>query len=338
MTEQDNPHNQHPPQEFTQRFIDAVGSVQDYNNRNTGLGYAVSGMFSFLMPDDETTQPRVSPKDKADMEKELVSLLQTDELAQMGVSLVDSNAPYGERIDFEDDDTRQKLPSTLVMLITDGETFRDSLLELNPTPEQKDKVAGGVNSILANTAGMVEAAIQVRGTVDPDHEASQGHLNGFIDDQLNMFMDLSPALVRRGFGEGGAFNVLADYSARHSAGTLDDYVGAKSKGLTSPMPSQWVMDGTPEFVSSRWTEVFEYLKQLRDREESSTYFTELFNKLRADFDTSNKWLEGDTEDKNRQGYLDTYIEPLKAEMAELSKVWEKDFPLENGFYLSEQQA
>lgn len=340
MTEKTNPHNQEPPHEFTQRFIDAVSSVEAYNNKNTGLGFAVSGMVRFLIPEHVADQPKVSPKDQADMEKELVSLLQTDELREMGITLFDSSESTGELVEFGEDGGNAeatKYPSKLIMLITDGELFGDSLNKLNPNAEQKSQVSSGVNSILANTVGLVEIASNIRGEVDAGHEPPQTHLEGFIDDQLNMFMELAPRLVEKGLGGGEAFKLLAEYSARNSAGTLDDYLEAKGKGWLSERgfgPDKWAMDASPEYLNKRWNEVFNHLKDLRDRDEPSPYFSELFNKVRLDFDTSNNWLEGNTDDENRKQYIGTYIEPLKVEMAELSKVWAEEFPLENSFYLS----
>ena len=346
MPERIQGHEQDP--EFTQRFIDAVGSVNEYNEKHTGIGYAVNSMVSFFLAsikdeDDELKQPEVSDEDKAAMEKELVALLQTDELAAMGITLFDSNAPGIKEADFSESGKGEdgKPPSSLIMLITDGDKFKDALYGLKPTPEQKDLVAAGVNSLLANTVELVQAAYAFKKPEDMSEGLAEDTVKKVVNQQLDMFMELSPALVEQGFGQVGAFGKLADYAARHSAGTLADYRGAEAHGWlheTGYGPAQWPMDIGAERLHERWLEVFDFLKGLRDREEPSPYFTELFNKLRADFDASCQWLEGDDHTvsaSDTTGYSASYIQPLKTEMTALAEVWGTQFPLENSFYLSE---
>ncbi|HZL07879.1 MAG TPA: hypothetical protein VFC50_01655 [Candidatus Dormibacteraeota bacterium] len=295
MDEKIQTHNQEPDPEFAQRFIDAVGSVAEYNDKHTGQRSMVTGLLGLFRVEGEPEQPQLSAKDKADMERDLVAMLQADELAEMGVTLFDTNDRGIEEADFSEPDEaaegeEAKRPSFLLMLITDGDKFKETLGKLNPADEQREKVAGGVDLILSNTVSFIQSAydfdkpedMSEDGATEPDHRT--------VDDQLDLFMELSPALVAQGFGKGGAYKTLAEYAARHASGTLAEYREAEVKGLLDG-PARWVGDSSPDDLRGKWTQGFDLLKRLRDREEPSPFFTELFSQLRADFDTARNWLD-----------------------------------------------
>jgi len=325
---------------FTQRFSDAVASVQEYNSKHTGISHIAQGLFSMFRTEEED-QPAVSPTDQADMEKELVALLQADELEAMGVTLFDSKEPGIKKVEFTESETGDEtegekdseFPSMLVMLITDADKFTDTVYKLNPTPEQQKQVESGINTILSSAVGLIEAAYPYEKPDSMSDEAADEAVRKVTEDQINMFMELNTALVAQGLDGGGACKKMQEYTARYAAGTLADYREAEKMNLLQEAfgPAQWPMDANPEFLNSKWSEAFSLLRSLRDREKPSPYFTELFMKLRTDFDKAVRWLESeDTRDERKLAY----IEPLGAEMSKLSKVWEEDFPLENSLYSS----
>ena len=244
-------------------------------------------------------EPEVSDGDKADMEKELVTLLQADELAAMGITLFDSKD--GEALKTKKLKDSLEKPSMLVMFITDGDKFTDTLYKLKPIPEQQEQTAATVASLLSNTVGLIQAAYGLKKPDELEQANNFEAIKSIVDSQLNLFMELSPALVEQGFGTGEAYEELTEYAARHSSGTLEDYREAEARGFIGDGfgPASWPKDAGPGYLDHEWTEVFEYLKGLRDRESPSPLFTELFNKLRKDFDSSRGWL------KSYEAYDDT---------------------------------
>jgi hypothetical protein len=334
-------------EQFTQRFNDAVDSVRQYNDTHASMaGIASSFLFS-MFEDKSGDVARVSPVDKANMEKELVTLLQTDELEAMGVSLVDPSKffstdtePDADLASHEATDSGTKHPVSLIMLISDPDLFTETIHRLKPAPGQQEATQTSVDALLVSTIGLIQTSGATEEGEDEDmSEGNAAAARHVLDTQIGIFMEISPALAEGGFNNSQAYAKLTDYAARHASGTLPDYLGAESRGLldTGFGPDKWPMDMGAGQLYERWTKAFKYLKGLRDREESSPYFTELFNKLRSDFDTGRTWLEADEDPQApfRNASKD-YIDPLKAMMAELSKVWEEDFPLENSYYLSER--
>lgn len=314
--------------EFTQQFIGAVQSVNEYKERHTGLSATVSGFIGMLIRiEDDDMPPPVSARDKGEMARELVSILQTDELAEMGIKLFDSRAPGVEAYDGSEAPTPADLPSSLIMIISDGEKFGETLSQLKPTEEQEVATKSCVDTLLYTAAHLIKTA---HGEHFEDEEASR-RAKDVASHQLSIFEDLSPVLVAGGFGTLGSFDTLAEYSTRNQAGTLTDYVGALDRGLLYDGfgPDKWHMDSTGEQLAKRWEQAIEYLKSLRDREEPSSYYSELFNKLRRDFDTALDWVAP-------RSKKDTLIWGQRAALEKINQTWEDDFQLENSFYLSER--
>jgi hypothetical protein len=295
MPEQTNIHNQEPDPQFTQRFIDAVGSVRAYNERHTGIGGAMKGLFAIITASvgEEAEEPQVTHQDEAEMEKQLVQLLQTDDLKGMGVTLFDTKAAGVEEADFSEE--KPDRPSSLIMLITDGDKFEDVIWHLKPMDEQREQTEQGVATLLSSAVSLVQAFYPRKTPEDSEEEVSPNDARAVVDHQLNLFMELNPALVSQGFASSHAYKTLSEYTAHYASGTLEDYREAEALDLLAGEdrfgPSAWVKDENPEGLNRRWTKAFDLLKSMRDREEPSPYFTELFGKLRADFDTAKSWLD-----------------------------------------------
>jgi len=310
MTEQTNIHNQEPDPQFTQRFIDAVGSVRAYNERHTGIGGAMKGLFAIITAGvgEEAEGPQVTHQEEADMEKQVVQMLQTDDLKEMGVTLFDTKAAGVEEADFSEE--KPDRPSSLIMLITDGDKFEDTLYQLNPTDEQREQTEKGVATLLSSAVSLVQAFYPHKAPEDSEDGVSPDDARVVVDRQLDLFMELNPALVSQGFANSHAYKTLSEYTARYASGTLEEYREAEALGLLAGEdrfgPSAWVKDANPEFLHNKWTSTFDLLKSMRDREEPSPYFTELFAKLRADFDTAKSWLD------TAQTYDDTDTSPSSA--------------------------
>lgn len=345
MSETGRGHEQ--DERFTQRFIDAVGSVRSYNDRHTGMaGIASSFLVGLFEEAGGSNTAKVSRIDEANMERELVSILQADDLEAMGVALVDPTAfAAADREHGKDPHLREdaagavKRPVSLIMLISDPAKFTDTLQRLKPAPGQKEETQASVDALLVSTIGLIRASDESDKPAGMSEEEAAEAATRLLDTQIGIFMEISPSLVSQGFDNSQPYNKLSDYAARYSSGTLADYLGAESKGLvdTGFGPAKWPMDIGAGQLNERWTLAFTYLKELRDRDEPSPYFTELFNQLRSDFDTARAWLETDDDPVSpRHRYEAGYLDPLKAMTAELSKVWEEEFPLENAYYLAEK--
>src|SRR5882757_2144114 len=147
MSEAARGHEQDP--DFTQRFIDAVSSVRNYNDRHIGgMGQASYFLRDVFNSDEDTG---VSRNDEAGMEKELVRLLQADDLKAMGIDLVDPARPGLEPLDVrEEQEKEEEHPSALFMVIDNADKFADTLHRLKPAPEQKERTAESVDMILAS--------------------------------------------------------------------------------------------------------------------------------------------------------------------------------------------
>jgi hypothetical protein len=162
MSEPIQTHNQEPDPQFTQRFIDAVGSVRTYNERHTGIGGAMKGLFAIITAglEEEAEQPQVTHQEEADMEKQLVQLLQTDDLHAMGITLFDTKSAGVEEADFSEG--KADRPSSLIMLVTDGEKFEDTLWHLKPTDEQREQTEQGVSTLLSSAVSLSKHFILAR--------------------------------------------------------------------------------------------------------------------------------------------------------------------------------
>ncbi|HXE09884.1 MAG TPA: hypothetical protein VN554_00480 [Verrucomicrobiae bacterium] len=335
MSETSHGHPEQGP-EFTQRFIGAVGSVREYNDRHvSGIGQAASFLTGLFEHGEEE---KVAPHEEAQMEKELVQILHTDDLRAMGIDLIDPSQPALEPLDLSEATAEEDQPTSLIMLIGNADTFADTIRRLKPAPEQRPAAAEGVEQALSATLGLIRVAYP-GGEVEPETDEelmAAGFAKGVVDKQIGVFLKVKPALTEEGFAEGRVYKKLAEYTTHFFAGTLEDYRGAEELHLFEEQfgPAQWQIDMGPEQMAERWSKAFDYLKQLRDRSSPSPFFTELFTKLRADFDVSRAWLEADDPEAPRRNYPDRYVKPLQGVMDGLAKRWEEDFPLENTFYVS----
>lgn len=321
---------------FTQQFIDATGSVTTYNHQYTGGESASRNIFDAITgnKEDETTKPKVTFQEEAAMAKEVVQFLQADELAAMGITLFDSNKPGGmEEVDAESLQEGSGRPSTLIMLITDADKFGQTVSRLDPTPEQKDKVRHSINGLLESSQEFIRS--MYKPTDQSEGEPRRPEYVELADQQLEMFESLNPGLTEKGFGDLPTCESLREYVVRKNQGTITDYIEAELLGYVSGWgPAYWTRDTSPERFSAGWSKAFKYLQSLRDRQ--SPLFSELFTKLRADFDTSKEWLTGDEFDEQRSGYNTDYVSSLLFITADISRTWEEAFPLENSLYLSDR--
>lgn len=321
---------------FAQNFIDNIQAVTQYNARHTGLSGAVRGLFDVITSQTEDFEtPLVTQDEEAEMEREVIQFLRSDGLAAMGISIFDSSALGSNKMSDKELHDATKQPATLILLVTDGEKFRETIDSLKPAYDQQVQVGNGVNMLLNQTVSLIKAGYEV--TSDADEE-SQYALRQIVDNQLDMFIDLTPKLHERGYGDLLGYKKLSEYTARYATGQLGDYIGAESLGLLQPDfgPSGWQKDSSAEQLRGRWSKALGYLLQLRDRDEASAYFSELFIKLRGDFDTAQSWLEDEQADEHRSNYRQDYIDPLKKEMAELSHIWNEQFTLECAMYSSDR--
>ncbi len=319
--------------EFTQQFIDAVQSVNEYNGRYTGLAGTMRGLFDMLIQvEDEDMPDHTSEQDQAEMSKELVTLLQDEELATMGIKLFDADAP-GVRA-YVRPEAREGVTtsSSLTMLVGDAELFKATVSQLSPTEEQKPLTDKSVNTVLSTSAKLVYEAYS--NDFDGD-ETLQQHARYIAEDQLSMFTDLSPTLALAGFSDLDSYNSLSEYLARQQSGTLGDYIGADRLNLLAGTenfgPSRWQTDSTAEMLMGRWTKALDYLKGLRDRPQPSPFYSELFAKLRPEFDEARDWIA-------TQSKEDLFFWKQRVVIEEIRLRWEQEFQLENNFYLDDRAA
>jgi hypothetical protein len=306
-----------PSANFSQHFLDVLDAVEAYNRRNTYPSLMVRGIARVFRPQEEE-YPEVSIIDREDMERDLIIATQADDLMAMGIELVDVKG----------DETEDGLPTRLVPCIGNTDKFKETLQKLNPTPEQNELVAEKIDWLLHPTVMAIEQAVLREDLTDAEA-------------QLTDFEELVPDLVAKGFDNVWT-EILSEYVARSSSGTLADYIGAKARnllvetGFTIPHWQSTHDPINPEQFEAHWSGAFDYLVALRDRDEPSTFFAELFNKLRAGFDVAEGYIDLQTTHNAQNQCHIPRLKALKAKVIELSQIWEPLFPVENAFYVSHQ--
>lgn len=308
-----------PSTNFSQHFLDVLDPIAAYNRRNTYPSLMVRGIARVCRPQDEE-YPGVPIFDREAMEHDLITGTQTDDLIAMGIELVD----------VKDDATEECLPTRLSPRISETDKFKETLQKLNPTPAQSELVAEKIEWLLCPTVIAIEQAVLTGDLADAEA-------------RLTDFEELIPSLVTKGFDNVWT-EVLSEYIVRSSSGTLADYIGAKSQKLlveTGFSVHRWQSYQnpiTPRQLEEHWLGAFDYLATLRDRDEPSTFFTELFNRLRADFDVADEYIDLQVTHNAQDRWHAPRLKALKTKMNKLSCIWEESFPIENAFYVSSQPS
>ncbi len=309
------------PQEFTEQFNVAIGSVAHYNEAYSDLNSKLARFFSILLPiEEDAPKPKVSREEQAAMEADVLRLLQGDALSSMGVRLIDSSLT-----EF-DPKQANSLPGQLEPILDDSEKFADTLLKLSPTKEQKRRTESSVDRVLANTVRITWEAF-MPGFIAEDEQRDARFV---AERQIEMFKELQPILHQKGFGDIDSVQRMEQYVARYDQGLLPDYLKANSLMLidTKRGPADWHIDYTGQGLSDRWDTIFDFLKSLKQK--GSPLYHELFPAVRRDFDTllsrilTTKWQDQHFNWSRRQA------------LGKAMKRWEADFHDDNVLYLIER--
>lgn len=265
------------PDEFTAHFNAAISSVERFNQGYEDVNTQMGKFNGFLggPPEVQDHQPAVSRVEQAAMEKELVLLLQTDDLAAMGITLFDT-------ANKEFDPDSNATPGMLVPVLNDSEKFGDVLRRLKPLGElQQNATDYSINKILESSARIIWEANML--TFADEHEERAAQYTA--ERQIEMFRDVQPVLDAQGFGAVRAVQVLSNYLTRADEGTLGPYLKAQSLSLinASNSPAEWDTDSNGQGLMDRWNRVFDFLQELKSTD--SPMYRELFPKVRRDYDT-----------------------------------------------------
>jgi hypothetical protein len=378
MTEGESFHGHESDFQFTQRFLDAIELVDAYNKGNDGLiTRRLDALIEHRTAEATDQSPNVPHLEEAAMSKEVAQVIITDELSEMGIALTE--------YDYEAQNNRPHITPFftgyvfLIARIDDADRFADTLYRLMSNEELRERTETAVAGLLETTMNEIRYNYPTRNALermdsqcDEDDEAREAAI-----EQVNLFLELNPALVSQGFADSEAYTTLAEYAARYAEGTFFDYRLAEEYGLwfegNDKGPSSWVMNNSRSRMAWKWNKVFGLLQNLRDRAEPSPLYNELFHKLRADFDRGSEWLDSvptitySENDERERLWADNLYEcerqteagiitelerpdpPGKAYITEeigwrkelielLAKTWEEKFPLESAIYLTEKQA
>ncbi len=309
------------PDEFTEQFNAAISSVERFNQGYEDLNSETGRMMGMLLgpigPEDR--QPAVSREEQAAMEKELVTVLQADDLEAMGIRLFDT-----ARNQFNPNSP--SVPGKLIPVLDDGEKFSETIRRLNPKDEkQKNTTDYSVNKILETTARIIWEANML--TFADEHEERAAQYTA--ERQIEMFRDVQPALADNGFSEVQAAKTLANYLARYDEGTLRPYLKAKSLSLIESTngPAEWNIDNTGQSLADQWNRVFDFLTELKRT--NSPMYRELFAKVRRDYDTMREKIL--QTDKNAHFHWD-----VRQKLDRIGERWKMDFQDDNTLYLMER--
>ena len=138
--------------QFTQRFIDATSSVSEYNQRHADIGPQLGNVIHAIAAKEfklDYEEPQASPEEQAQMERELIQIIQKDELESMGISLYEKKSYNNFKIYTSLDNRR--VPIGLFMTITDDEKFKHTLYGLKPTEEQREMTEKQIAKLLDST-------------------------------------------------------------------------------------------------------------------------------------------------------------------------------------------
>lgn len=318
--------------DFTQHFVSAVLSVHDYNTRHKKMD---SELFRIVQATQLSagliTPEQVQHQDESvEMNRELLKMIQGDRLAELGIRIFDPSATEFKEFVMEDPETPSYFPNELMMIAQDMPRWIKTVQSLEPTPDTAEITKLAVNTVLSTSVSIVQEA---HGGEFVDSPELQEDVRALANEHLEMFHDLHAQLVEKGFDDTYAVNQLSEYLARQMSGTLSDYIKAELRGYWHNPgqygPSEWQSDATPMMLENRWLRAISFLLELRDREAPSPMYTEIFQKLRNDFDTAMQWVAEHS--KSHHDYW-----KLRKPMESINKAWSVGFPLENSFHHTER--
>lgn len=325
MTESAQFHDR--PEDFTAQFNSAIRSVNQYNNEyagNAAIGKSIVGMLRLMLEPEpgDPPQPEITPSEEAEMARSLVKIIQTEELSQMGIKLFDGSNAFDELK--ADAEKPNSLPSSLELILDDSDAFGEALAKLDPKAEEDVKNTGdSINAVFGTSNKIVFQAYALE-TEDRDE---QERVRLLADRQIDLFADVVPELVKAGFAEVPSVQRMMEYLARKQAGQLTDYVGAVKRNYLDEIPSRWHIDSNGPMLLDKWMTALDYLRDLQQT--GSTYFDELFRKLRTDYDTSREQIMHRPADEN-------YMWAKRQSLETIRKRWERQFAIENSFYLADR--
>lgn len=317
------------PEDFTAQFNSAIESIGRYNSEHTGaaaIGKAMGGLLGILMePGPTDTAPtQLSPQEEAAMTRDLVKILQTDDIEAMGLKLFDGNPDHDIDLQAENIDG---LPGRIELILSDSDAFSETIGKLKPTTEEDVLQTGkNLDSILQTSAVMVFEGF---GKSAQDEEKDKFEL--VAQRQLDLFAEVVPSLVKGGYAELPSVKKLIEYHARLQSGELRDFIRATKMGLNNTEktfgPSMWQGDSTPGQLQDRWMRAIDFLRELQQT--GSPYFVEIFNKVRDDYDKAFEYVLALPPEKN-------FSWEHRQVMHHVGKRWSRQFALENSFYLAER--
>lgn len=282
------------------QLIGALNSVDHFNSKHASMGSAMAGLlFAFIAQEDGSKADEgVSRAEEAEMERELVHMLQADELTSMGIMLFDGEKPGVNEFHKPEDGTGYSLPSSLIAFISDADQFTDTLKHLQPTNEELPQVKDKIGGLLQTTAQLVNAGYSYRSDPDDVDDHMKTAARHTADHQLELFTQIAPALVEAGVVDEDtkAYDRLTEYAVRKQEGILEEYIKAVNQSLLvigdeGFGPADWTMDMSGELFVDKWTKAFDLLKELRGKGEQSSFYDELVTKLAKDFEQSKKGLD-----------------------------------------------
>jgi hypothetical protein len=317
---------------FTQHFINAVLSVHDYNTRHKKIDGELFNIIQMTQLSAGLITPeQVQHQDESvEMNRELLKMIQGDRLADMGVRIFDPSASEFKEFVMEDPENPSYFPKELMLIAEDMPRWLDTVRNLEPTTDTAEITRLAVNTVLSTSVTIVQ---EVYGSEFEDSAEVKADVQALADEHLEMFRDVHTILAEKGLDDTYAINQLSKYLARQMSGTLTDYIKAELQGYWNGPdqygPSKWQSDATPMMLEARWFRAIRFLLELRDREAPSPMYTEIFQKLRNDFDTAMQWVA-----EHSISHHDYW--KLRKPMESINKAWSVGFPLENSFHHTER--
>jgi len=309
-----------------------VWSVHNYNAGNSQSNNAFKQIIELSMFSAGLVTPEqiVERSESSMVDFDLISSVQSDELEAMGIRVFDEHAPDYRILKTYDAEGLINYPASLAMVIHDTGMFTDTVSNLQPNDDNLELTNIAVNTLLNVSAAIVREAY---GSSLNGKTELQRDVQKLADIHIGMFVGIGGMLAAKGMDGGFGYTQLSEYIARNVGGTLPDYLGAEEHGyLNGPDqygPASWQRDITPENLLMRWQRAQDYLLSIRDREEPSIFYSELFDKLRTDFDVSMGWIANRSE---QNAGLWSLREPLQ----KINDAWNDKFSLENCFYHAER--
>ena len=325
------------PPDPTRSFLNAICAVDSHNNEHVGpLGVLPTTEGEILKSRDPSyVKPPTTPQEEAEFDAGRVFEEHEATLAQLGIKLDAQAPPYAfsvfggvSPVDLNE------IPKAIVMKVGEPQRFGWLIEQLDPADEDQELARTGVDKILAATIKDIKKIYRDMVGEDEPSTVLQRHA---AEEQMDALVNLNPVLVANNYGNDGLRQELATCVIRYQDGTFTEYVRAEDLGLLdSNGPSSWVMYMRAPDLTARWRQSFDLLEDLRDREGESSFYPELFSKLKSEFNSTLKLLaDKDAAHWAIGGDPMAKIEPLQEAMDELAKVWDEEFVLENLFHFDE---